>query len=65
MRGANKVFVFSEPHKSKEHGYNFDGWAREDELGPVFDCTGTGPTGHRKLPGLNSTLPNHIQQGLE
>ncbi|QDO00775.1 hypothetical protein FNV65_35280 [Streptomyces sp. S1A1-8] len=65
MRASNKLFVFSDPHKSKEHGYNFDGWADGDDLWPVFDYTGTGPVGHQKMPGLNGTLLNHTAQGLE
>lgn len=60
-----KLFVFSDPHKSKENGYNFDGWTEGDEQGPVFDYTGTGPNGHQVLSGLNGTLLNHQEQGLE
>ncbi|MGW4594894.1 hypothetical protein ACWEOA_06075 [Streptomyces sp. NPDC004457] len=60
-----KLFVFSDPHKSRENGYNFDGWTEGDDDGPVFDYTGTGPTGHQVLPGLNGTLLNHEAQGLE
>jgi hypothetical protein len=54
-----KLFVFSDPHKSKENGYNFDGWTEGDEQGPVFDYTGTGPNGHQVLSKLNGTLLNH------
>ncbi|WTO35916.1 hypothetical protein OG399_16720 [Streptomyces achromogenes] len=65
MRATNKLFVFSDPHKSKEHGYNFDGWSEGDDLGPVFDYTGTGPIGDQKIDGLNGTLLDHEAQGLE
>ncbi|MEU4199041.1 hypothetical protein AB0F64_03670 [Streptomyces sp. NPDC026294] len=65
VRASNKLFVFSDPHKSKQHGYNFDGWAEADEAGAVFDYTGTGPVGHQVLTGLNGTLLNHVAQGLE
>ncbi|MBW8702308.1 hypothetical protein MBT84_22120 [Streptomyces sp. MBT84] len=60
-----KLFVFSDPHKSKEHGYNFDGWSEGDDQGPVFDYTGTGPNGDQVLSGLNGTLLHHQEQGLE
>jgi 5-methylcytosine-specific restriction protein A len=62
---SQKLFVFSDPHKSKEHGYNFDGWTEGDDEGPVFDYTGTGSSGHQVLSGLNGTLLNHDARGLE
>ncbi|MGC5398590.1 hypothetical protein ACPXCP_22985 [Streptomyces sp. DT20] len=64
-RSSKKLFVFSDPKKSKEHGYNFDGWTEGDDQGPVFDYTGTGPTGHQVLSGLNGTLLNHEVQELD
>ncbi|MEV6141893.1 hypothetical protein [Streptomyces sp. NPDC051992] len=64
-RSSKKLLVFSDPQKSKEHGYNFDGWTEGDNQGPVFDYTGTGPTGHQVLTGLNGTLLNHEVQELD
>lgn len=57
------VLLFSDPKKSKDHGYNFDGWAESDDLGPVFDYTGTGTTGHQVLTGLNERVLQHQAQG--
>lgn len=65
MRASSKLFVFSDPRKSKEHGYNFDGWAENDEQGPVFHYTGTGSEGDQVLSGFNGTLLHHEEQGLE
>ncbi|WP_392872351.1 hypothetical protein [Streptomyces sp. LN499] len=64
-RASKKLFVFSDPKKSKEHGYNFDGWTEGDNQSAVFDYTGTGPTGHQVLTGLNGTLLNHEAQKLD
>ncbi len=65
MRTSKKVFVFSDPKRSQDNGYTFDGWAKSDEDGPVFHYTGTGPTGNQILTGLNGTVLNHEAQELD
>ncbi|MGW3442017.1 hypothetical protein [Streptomyces sp. NPDC001076] len=53
---AEMVFVYSDPAAGKKHGYTFDGWADDDEFGPLYLYTGAGPDGDQELVRGNKVL---------
>lgn len=57
---SDNVFIYSDPSKAVENGYNFDGW---DPDGEIFMYTGDGPSGDQRLIGGNKSLHDHRQAG--
>ncbi|MEU2719385.1 hypothetical protein [Streptomyces smyrnaeus] len=60
-----KVFIYSDPKVGEKHGYTFDGWAEEDEFGPLYLYTGAGPTGDQEMLRGNKTLLETLANGRE
>ncbi|MEV0254430.1 hypothetical protein AB0H82_09180 [Streptomyces sp. NPDC050732] len=60
---SNAVFVFSDPAAGAKHGYTFDGWAEDDEVGPLFLYTGAGHTGHQEMVRGNKYLMDTLTNG--
>ncbi|MEW1930236.1 hypothetical protein [Streptomyces sp. NPDC088360] len=60
---SNAVFVFSDPAAGAKHGYTFDGWAEDDDAGPLFLYTGAGHTGHQEMVRGNKHLMDTLTNG--
>ncbi|WP_327067658.1 hypothetical protein [Kitasatospora sp. NBC_01302] len=50
------VFLYSDHGSAAEHGYDFDGWAEDDE---VYHYTGEGPSGDQELVDGNKAILEH------
>ncbi|MFJ9088731.1 hypothetical protein ACIRL3_40615 [Streptomyces sp. NPDC102384] len=60
---SNALFVFSDPAAGAKHGYTFDGWAEDDDEGPLFLYTGAGGTGHQEMVRGNKSLMDTLSNG--
>ncbi|MFI8789060.1 hypothetical protein [Streptomyces sp. NPDC055105] len=63
--GANMVFVYSDPATGEKHGYTFDGWAEDDEFGPLYLYTGAGAQGDQEMVRGNKILLDTLTNGRE
>ncbi|MCL6738382.1 hypothetical protein [Streptomyces neyagawaensis] len=60
------VNLYSDPTVGEGNGY-YDGWlAEEDDLGPIFEYTGAGKSGHQTFDGVagsgNRAILRHAEQ---
>ncbi|GGK48042.1 hypothetical protein [Streptomyces flaveus] len=65
-REMQSVNLFSDPSVGEKLGY-YDGWlAEEDDLGPIFEYTGAGMSGHQTFEGVagngNRAILKHAEQ---
>jgi hypothetical protein len=54
------VFLYSDPSEGEKYGYNFDGWATDEE---VYLYTGEGQSGPQRIRQGNAALLRHREQG--
>lgn len=59
-RSTTNVFVYSDPEKAGDNGYDFDGW---DGAEDVFYYTGEGKLGDQKMGHGNSAIADHTADG--
>ncbi|MDX3548793.1 hypothetical protein PV729_25890 [Streptomyces europaeiscabiei] len=60
---SKMVFVYSDPAAGEKHGYTFDGWAEDDEYGPLYLYTGAGAEGHQQMVRGNKVLMDTLTNG--
>ena len=57
---SDNVFIYSDPSKGEQHGYNYDGWDPDEE---IFLYTGDGRKGPQTLSGGNRSIFEHRESG--
>ncbi|MFJ9608209.1 hypothetical protein ACIRS1_17915 [Kitasatospora sp. NPDC101176] len=63
-RGLPSIFLFADPGARRLRGFHlFDGWAEEDDRGPVFHLTSVGALGGHRLTLGNRALLDHREHG--
>ncbi|MFE9112825.1 hypothetical protein ACFYN9_24830 [Streptomyces collinus] len=62
---SKMLFVYSDPAAGLKHGYTFDGWAEDDDFGPLYLYTGAGATGHQQMKLGNKSLMDTLTNGYE
>ncbi|MFM9492126.1 hypothetical protein ACKI1Q_00560 [Streptomyces galilaeus] len=62
---SKMVFVYSDPAAGQKHGYTFDGWAEDDDFGPLYLYTGAGAEGHQQMVRGNKVLLDTLTNGYE
>lgn len=55
------VMIYTDPSQSAQHGYDFDGWSRDDP--EVFYYTGAGQSGDQMFTRGNKTIAEHRENG--
>lgn len=60
IRSPN-VMIYTDPSRGAQHGYDFDGWSRDDP--EVFYYTGAGQVGDQELKRGNKAIAEHRQTG--
>ncbi|MEW2220013.1 hypothetical protein AB0939_12010 [Streptomyces sp. NPDC006990] len=61
---SQSVFIYSDPAAGEKHGYTFDGWAEEDEFGPLYLYTGAGAVGDQEMVRGNKVLMETLTNGF-
>lgn len=61
-RATSEILVFSDPKAGRKSGYDWDGWAGEDQ--DIFYYTGEGGKGDQEFTRGNKALRDSAAQGL-